>query len=74
MEESYRTQRLSAVDLVEINPRLGSPADVNITLQAALHIIRAAIGYNRRGHSPENVSDLPQQTFHNISTSSQNSK
>jgi arginase len=74
MEESYRTQRLSAVDVVEVNPRLGSPADVKITLEAAIHIIRAAVGHSRRGHSPENVSDIPQQTFHNISTSSHNSK
>jgi arginase len=68
MEESYRTQRLSAVDLVEVNPRLGSPSDVRITLEAAKHIIRAASGHSRRGHSPKNVSDLPQQTFHSAST------
>lgn len=74
MEESYRTQRLSAVDLVEVNPRLGSPSDVRITLEAAKHIIRAASGYSRRGHSPENVCDLPQQTFPSVSTSAHNSK
>ncbi|XP_033608705.1 arginase-1 isoform X2 [Cryptotermes secundus] len=72
MEESYRTQRLSAVDLVEVNPRLGSPSDVRITLEAAKHIIRAASGYSRRGHSPENVCDLPQQTFPSVSTSAHN--
>jgi arginase len=68
MEESHRTQRLSAVDLVEVNPSLGSPADVRITLEAAKHIIRAAAGHSRRGHSPENVSDLPQQTFQHLHT------
>jgi len=74
MEESYKTQRLSAVDLVEVNPKLGSPADVKITLEAAMHIIRAAVGYNRRGHSPENATDLPRKTFRDVSTSSHNSK
>jgi hypothetical protein len=74
MEESYRTQRLSAVDLVEVNPRLGSPAEVKITLEAAKHIIRAACGHSRRGHSPENVHDLPQQTFHSVPTSQNKSK
>lgn len=73
MEESYRTQRLSAVDLVEVNPGLGSPTDVKITLEAAKHIIRAASGHSRRGQSPENVLDLPQQTFHSVSQSPHNS-
>ncbi|XP_069686903.1 arginase, hepatic [Periplaneta americana] len=72
MEEAYRTNRLSAVDIVEVNPKLGSPTDVKITLEAAKHIIRAASGYSRRGQSPENVKDLPQQTFHTASSTNMN--
>ncbi|PSN37453.1 Arginase-1 [Blattella germanica] len=64
MEEAFRTGRLSAVDLVEVNPNLGTPKEVQITLQAGIHLIKAACGYSRRGHWPKDVYDLPQQTFH----------
>ena len=64
MEEAYRTQRLSAVDLVEVNPNLGSAREVKITLDAGVHLIKAACGYSRRGHWPKDANDLPQQTFH----------
>ena len=63
MEEAYRTQRLSAVDIVEVNPSIGTAREVKITLEAGIHIIKAACGYSRRGQWPKDVNDLPQQTF-----------
>ncbi|XP_078040453.1 arginase [Augochlora pura] len=64
MEELYRTRRLNAVDLVEVNPQIGNPRDVNLTVEAALHVIQASFGYTRRGLKvPEGVTDMPLQTF-----------
>lgn len=65
MEEIYRTHRLSAIDLVEVNPQIGNEQDVKMTIQAAIHIIQAALGYSRRGLKvPKDVTDIPLQTFH----------
>lgn len=64
MEEIYRTRRLSAIDLVEINPHIGTKQDVEITVEAAIHIIQAALGYTRRGLKvPIGITDIPLQTF-----------
>ena len=64
MEELYRTQRLNAVDLVEVNPQLGDKKSVDLTVSAAMHIIQAGFGYTRRGLKvPEGVTDMPLQTF-----------
>ncbi|XP_076281542.1 arginase [Lasioglossum baleicum] len=64
MEELYRTDRLNAVDLVEVNPQIGNPRDTNLTVEAALHIIQAAFGYTRRGLKvPQGITDMPLQTF-----------
>ncbi|KZC05045.1 Arginase, hepatic, partial [Dufourea novaeangliae] len=64
MEELYRTHRLNAVDLVEVNPLIGSPRDVNLTIEAAIHIIQAGFGYTRRGLKvPKGITDMPLQTF-----------
>ncbi|XP_029156103.1 arginase, hepatic [Nylanderia fulva] len=60
MEEIYRTHRLSAIDLVEVNPQIGSERDVKITVEAAIHIIQAALGYSRRGlRVPKGITDIP---------------
>ncbi|KAG5340110.1 ARGI protein, partial [Acromyrmex heyeri] len=65
MEEISRTHRLNAIDLVEVNPQIGNEQDVKMTVQAAIHIIQAALGYSRRGLKvPEGVTDMPLQTFH----------
>lgn len=65
MEEIHRTHRLSAIDLVEVNPQIGSEQDVKKTVQAAIHIIQAALGYTRRGLKvPKGITDMPLQTFH----------
>ncbi|XP_052563992.1 arginase, hepatic [Culex pipiens pallens] len=50
MEEAYNTGRLAAVDLVEVNPSIGTPDDVRKTLDAAIHLLVAACGHNRRGN------------------------
>ncbi|EZA51566.1 hypothetical protein DMN91_011895 [Ooceraea biroi] len=63
MEEMYRTRRLNAVDLVEVNPQIGSERDVKNTVEAAIHIIQAALGYTRRGlRVPKGITDMPLQT------------
>ncbi|XP_018400681.1 PREDICTED: arginase, hepatic [Cyphomyrmex costatus] len=65
MEEISRTNRLNAIDLVEVNPHIGNKQDVKMTVQAAIHIIQAALGYTRRGlRVPKGVTDMPLQTFH----------
>ncbi|XP_046749030.1 arginase-2, mitochondrial isoform X2 [Diprion similis] len=64
MEEIYNTGRLNAVDLVEVNPHIGTERDVTKTVEAAIQIIQAAFGYNRRGLKvPAGIDDIPLQTF-----------
>ncbi|OAD60562.1 Arginase, hepatic, partial [Eufriesea mexicana] len=64
MEVLYRTNRLNAVDLVEVNPYIGNQRDIQLTVEAAIHIIQAGFGYTRRGLKvPEGVTDMPLQTF-----------
>lgn len=64
MEMLYRTKRLNAVDLVEVNPHIGNQRDIQLTVEAAIHIIQAGFGYTRRGLKvPEGVTDMPLQTF-----------
>lgn len=64
MEDLYRTNRLNALDLVEVNPRIGDKKSVDLTVEAAIHIIQAGFGYSRRGLKvPEGITDLPLQTF-----------
>ncbi|KAK9721432.1 Arginase family [Popillia japonica] len=48
MTAIYKTGRLGALDLVEVNPKIGTQGDVERTVTAALHIILAAFGENRR--------------------------
>lgn len=61
METVYKTKRLGAVDLVEVNPSIGTEQDVKRTVEAAIHILASAFGYSRRGLLPR--SSLPLQTF-----------
>ncbi|XP_033207415.1 arginase, hepatic [Belonocnema kinseyi] len=64
MEEMYRTRRLNAVDLVELNPQIGDERSVQLTVEAAIHIIQAGVGYLRRGLKvPKGITDMPLQTF-----------
>lgn len=65
MEIIHSTGRLRALDLVEINPAIGNDSDRKRTIEAGLCIVKAALGFSRRGTSPRGVSDLPVQTLHN---------
>ncbi|KAF4531856.1 hypothetical protein B566_EDAN000884 [Ephemera danica] len=59
METVFETGTLGAMDLVEVNPSIGSPQDVHTTVQAARQVIRAGFGYRRRGMAPRMVEDIP---------------
>lgn len=64
MEEMYRTRRLNAVDLVEVNPEIGDEHKVKLTVDAAIQVIQAGVGYSRRGLKvPKGITDMPLQTF-----------
>ncbi|XP_071441571.1 arginase-2, mitochondrial [Hetaerina americana] len=49
LEIIHSTNTLSALDLVEVNPNIGSKEDVRKTLEAAKHLIKAAFGHSRKG-------------------------
>ncbi|KAH9633973.1 hypothetical protein HF086_001175 [Spodoptera exigua] len=61
MEIIYATGRLRAVDLVEINPAIGDESDRKKTIEAGLCVLKAALGFSRRGTAPRGVIDLPVQ-------------
>ncbi|KAJ0181131.1 hypothetical protein K1T71_003216 [Dendrolimus kikuchii] len=65
MEIVHSTGRLRAIDLVEINPALGNEVDRRRTIEAGLTVLKAALGFSRRGTAPRNISDLPIQTHNN---------
>lgn len=50
VEELYNTGRLKAIDLVEVNPQIGSLIDANLTINAAKQILKAACGCIRSGN------------------------
>ncbi len=58
LEEIYDTGRLAAVDLVEVNPAIGSEDDVAKTVDAAIQILKAACGTVRKGVMP-NDTEIP---------------
>ncbi|XP_013195371.1 arginase-1 isoform X2 [Amyelois transitella] len=64
MEIIHATGRLRAIDLVEINPALGDDSDRRRTIEAGLCVLRAGLGFSRRGLARRGVLDLPIQTFH----------
>lgn len=64
MELLHRSGRLRAIDLVEINPAVGSDGDRRRTIEAGLAVLKAGLGFSRCGTAPRGVSDLPVQTFH----------
>ncbi|CAK1548289.1 unnamed protein product [Leptosia nina] len=59
MEIIHSTGRLRALDLVEINPAIGNDSDRKRTIEAGLCILKAALGFSRRGTSPRGATDLP---------------
>lgn len=67
MEELYRTNRLNALDLVEVNPHIGDERSVQLTVDAAIQVIRAGLGFSRRGMKvPKGITDIPLQTFKHV--------
>ncbi|CAG5018469.1 unnamed protein product [Parnassius apollo] len=62
MEIIHSTGRLRAIDLVEINPALGDESDRKRTIEAGLCVLKAALGFSRRGTAPRGILDLPVQT------------
>nr|CAD7591518.1 unnamed protein product [Timema genevievae] len=52
VEQAQPTGRISAVDLVEVNPNIGDKRDVHLTIQAAEHLLQAVFGRQRRGNYP----------------------
>ncbi|XP_044268796.1 arginase-1 [Tribolium madens] len=63
VEQIYKTSRLGAMDLVEVNPSIGSPKDVQKTVEAAVHLLMAACGYTRRGLIPRGPDGSPIRTI-----------
>ena len=60
----HRTRRLNAIDLVELNPQIGDERSVQLTVESAIYIIQAGVGYTRRGLKvPKGITDMPLQTF-----------
>lgn len=59
IEELHNTSRLEAMDLVEVNPAIGSLTDVKKTVDAAVHLLKAACGTKRIGHEPLDVKEIP---------------
>ncbi|XP_075157136.1 arginase [Haematobia irritans] len=57
VEALSKTKRVQGVDLVEVNPSLGSQNDVNITLSAAMEILKIVCGGYRRGGSYDNIDE-----------------
>jgi arginase len=53
VEQAFNTGRLTAVDLVEVNPAIGSQDDVKRTVDAAIELLKAACGHSRRGNLPD---------------------
>ena len=51
LEEVHRSGTMSSMDIVEINPSIGSESDVKTTLNSAKAVILAALGNNRGGNS-----------------------
>ncbi|CAB3383728.1 Hypothetical predicted protein [Cloeon dipterum] len=59
METVFASGTLGAMDLVEVNPLIGSEKDVKITVDAARQVVRAGFGYKRRGMPPLLKQEIP---------------
>ncbi|XP_037935343.1 arginase-1 [Teleopsis dalmanni] len=57
--EAFRdTKRIQGVDLVELNPLLGTEEDVKTTLNSTLEILKSFYGYKRAGNFSNINTDL----------------
>lgn len=50
---------LCGLDIVEVNPNLGTAEDVNKTVLAAHQIILGFLGCERGGNIPVGITDIP---------------
>ena len=56
-ETVVSTQTLRVLDIVEINPRLGTPTDVDSTMDAAQKVVTWMLGHRREGRRSDQLSD-----------------
>jgi arginase len=59
METVFASGTLGAMDLVEVNPAIGTDRDVKVTVEAARQVVRAGFGYKRRGMKPLLAQEIP---------------
>ena len=59
VETAHNTGLLNAIDLVEVNPKIGSKRQVMQTVEAGIHVSKAAFGHCRGGVVPAHVKNLP---------------
>lgn len=59
VEQLRQTGRMQAIDLVEVNPAIGSESDVKKTVAAAVHLLAAACGTIRGGNLPKSQTEIP---------------
>lgn len=59
VETVFDSGRLTGLDIVEVNPEIGTDADVKCTADSAIAIFKAACGTNRNGNLPREATDLP---------------
>lgn len=59
VENIFDTGRLTALDVVEINPEIGTEAEVKRTTDSAIALFKAACGTNRSGNLPLETTDVP---------------
>lgn len=59
METIYATGRLRGLDMVEVNPVLGSDHDRKRTIEASMCVLKAGLGFDRKGSAPIGVNGLP---------------
>lgn len=52
VETVFESGRLTGLDIVEINPEIGTDADVKCTADSAIALFKAACGTNRNGNLP----------------------
>nr|XP_042896749.1 arginase, hepatic isoform X2 [Parasteatoda tepidariorum] len=52
-------ENFKALDIMEINPTLGTRTEIDNTLDIGMKLIKAFLGHSRRGSPPANVTDIP---------------
>lgn len=57
VETLSETKRIQGIDLVEVNPSLGTQQDVQTTVSAAMEILKTVCGGYRRKGSYDNIDE-----------------